>query len=168
LSITACPKCSSRKIFQGRLKEGVLTGYTDRYVCRECGYQGSPLIFDNIEEYHKFQIKKKSDKTLDEVTANQTLDKEVVLSEKEKEVVDFLNEIDYDENKETTDKKSFFKNPVVWLSIVIIVGGFWLTSRGGILFIYGASLLFIGMILFFVGAILYFFKLKFHKKQDKE
>jgi len=54
LEITACPKCGSRKIFQGRLKEGVLTGYTSKDVCRECGYRGTPLIFDDIENYKKF------------------------------------------------------------------------------------------------------------------
>lgn len=167
MSITACPNCGSKKIFQGRLKDGVLTGYSDKYVCRDCGYQGSPLIFDSIEEYNKFQTEKKSDKTIDEVVDNQTVDEEIKLSEKEKEVVGFLNEIDYDENDETAYKKSFFKNSIVWLSIVIIVGGFWLTSRGGILFIYGTSLLFIGIMLFVVGAILYLFKVKFHKKQER-
>ena len=54
MKITACPICGSRKIFQGRLKEGVLTGYTSRYVCRKCGYQGSPIIFDSEKEYKKF------------------------------------------------------------------------------------------------------------------
>lgn len=54
LEITACPKCGSRKIFQGRLKEGVLTGYTSSQVCRECGYHGPALIFDDIDSYKKF------------------------------------------------------------------------------------------------------------------
>lgn len=54
MEITACPKCGSRKIFQGRLSDGVLTGYNSRNVCRECGYQGPPLIFDSEEYYKKF------------------------------------------------------------------------------------------------------------------
>jgi len=54
LEIIACPKCGSRKIFQGRLKEGVLTGYTSKEVCRDCGYQGIPIIFDDVENYKKF------------------------------------------------------------------------------------------------------------------
>jgi len=54
LEITACPKCGSRKIYQGNLGEGVLTGYTSRNVCKDCGYQGMPLIFDSEVEYKKF------------------------------------------------------------------------------------------------------------------
>jgi len=116
MSITACPNCGSKKIFQGRLKDGVLTGYSDKYVCRDCGYQGSPLIFDNIDEYNKFQTEKKSDKTLDEVTANQTLDKEVVLSEKEKEAVDFLNELGDTTTTEIKTKPS----ALIMFSVVLI------------------------------------------------
>jgi hypothetical protein len=61
MEITACPKCGSRKIFQGRLKEGVLTGYIDKKVCRDCGYQGNPIIFDSLDEYEIFlkDVKKK-------------------------------------------------------------------------------------------------------------
>ena len=54
MEITACPKCGSRKIFQGNIGDGVLTGYTSRNVCKDCGYQGMPLIFDSDEEYEKF------------------------------------------------------------------------------------------------------------------
>ena len=54
MEIIACPKCGSRRIFQGRLKEGVLTGYTSKEVCRDCGYQGIPLIFDDVESYKNF------------------------------------------------------------------------------------------------------------------
>ncbi len=63
MEITACPKCGSRKILQGRLKEGVLTGYTTKDVCRECGYRGPPLIFDDIESYKNFldSLKTKED-----------------------------------------------------------------------------------------------------------
>lgn len=68
MEIIACPKCGSRKIFQGRLKDGVLTGYTTRSVCRNCGYQGMPIIFDNDLEYKKFLknlsiVKKESKET---------------------------------------------------------------------------------------------------------
>ena len=54
MEIIACPKCGSRKIFHGRLKEGALSGYTPKEVCRDCGYQGMPLIFDDVEAYKKF------------------------------------------------------------------------------------------------------------------
>ena len=54
LEIIACPNCGSRRIYQGTMGDGVLTGYTSRNVCRNCGYQGIPVIFDTEQEYHKF------------------------------------------------------------------------------------------------------------------
>ncbi len=54
MEIKACPKCGSIKIFQGTLGDGVLTGYTSRQVCRNCGYQGMPLIFNNEKNYKNF------------------------------------------------------------------------------------------------------------------
>ena len=47
------------RYYQGRLGDGVLTGYTSRNVCRDCGYQGMPIYFDNENEYKKF-LKEKS------------------------------------------------------------------------------------------------------------
>ncbi len=54
MEIKACPNCGSRRIFQGRMGDGVLTGYTSRNVCRDCNYQGMPIIFDSEKEYKKF------------------------------------------------------------------------------------------------------------------
>ena len=59
MEIKACPKCASRKIFRGRMGDGVLTGYTSKDVCRNCGFQGTHIIFDSEEEYKKF-LKSKS------------------------------------------------------------------------------------------------------------
>jgi hypothetical protein len=36
------------------MRDGVLTGYVNRQVCKNCGYQGMPLIFESEEEYKKF------------------------------------------------------------------------------------------------------------------
>ncbi len=119
MSVTACPKCGSRKIFQGRLKEGVLTGYTNRYVCRDCGYQGSPLIFDSNDEYYKFQIRKKSDKTIDKNSNDQILDKDYKLSDKDKEVVNFLKELD-NNSSPVIETKSTTLKIFISLSIVLI------------------------------------------------
>ena len=54
MEIIACPNCGSRKIFQVRMGDGVLTGYTSKNVCRDCNYQGMPIIFDSEKEYKKF------------------------------------------------------------------------------------------------------------------
>ena len=54
MNITACPTCGSTRIYQGNLSDGTLTGYTTRYVCKQCGYQGMPIIFDSEKDYHNF------------------------------------------------------------------------------------------------------------------
>jgi len=63
MDIIACPKCGSRKIYQGTMGDGVLIGYTFKEVCRNCGYQGMPIIFDSEKEYKKFLKEKISEKT---------------------------------------------------------------------------------------------------------
>lgn len=148
MEITACPNCGSRRIFQGRLKDGVLTGYTSRDVCRDCGYRGSPLIFDNDEYYQNFLKGLKAEKE------GKTIDleeKDVELNEKEKETIEFLKELKEEKDKERKNKPRILKNSIVWLSIVSIVASFWITSRGGLLMIFGFALLIVGIILFFVG-----------------
>jgi hypothetical protein len=72
MEIIACPCCGSRKIYQGTLSDGVLTGYSNKDVCRNCGYQGIPIIFSSEEEYKKFLKEKPSKKKL-----NITLDEEI-------------------------------------------------------------------------------------------
>ena len=59
MDITACPKCGSKHIYTGNISDGVLTGYTSRYVCQQCGYQGMPIVFDNETDYQKFFKNKK-------------------------------------------------------------------------------------------------------------
>ena len=54
MGITACPKCGSPQIYQGTIGDGVLSGYFSKDVCRNCGYQGSSLLFDSEEDYKKF------------------------------------------------------------------------------------------------------------------
>jgi len=66
MNIIACPNCGSRKIYQGTMGDGVLTGYTYRDVCRNCGYQGMPIIFDSEKEYKNFLKEKLSEKKLSE------------------------------------------------------------------------------------------------------
>ena len=52
MTIYACPRCGSRRIRQGALHVGALTGTKD--VCRDCNYQGIPLIFDTEKDYERF------------------------------------------------------------------------------------------------------------------
>ncbi|KYK32792.1 MAG: hypothetical protein AYK22_06970 [Thermoplasmatales archaeon SG8-52-3] len=70
MEIIACPNCGSTRIYQGRMGEGVLTGYTTRNVCRDCGYQGMPIIFDSETDYKNFIKGKIKDKKLKENKEN--------------------------------------------------------------------------------------------------
>ena len=55
MKILACPKCGSKNISMGTIGSGVTFGVTSwKEVCRDCGYQGSPIIFDSEKEYKKF------------------------------------------------------------------------------------------------------------------
>lgn len=161
MKITACPKCGSRRIFQGRLKEGVLTGYSDRYVCRECGYQGSPIIFDTIEEYNKFLMEIKQDKSIDE------LDEKIKdiklqdlsdLSEKEKQVINFLKEDEKKYSKDDIDlsekQSKLLKNTCTSLGIVLLVVGILITASIGNLLNIPFMLIIDGVLLFIIGLFL--------------
>ena len=75
MEIIACPNCGSRRIYQGTMGDGVLTGYTSRNVCRNCGYQGMPIIFDSEKDYKKFLKRKSLDKKSIDVT-NQDVKKD--------------------------------------------------------------------------------------------
>jgi len=56
MTIKACPRCGSQRIYMGTLKAGVIYGVTSwKLQCRDCGYQGQPLLFDTQEEYDKFR-----------------------------------------------------------------------------------------------------------------
>jgi transcription elongation factor Elf1 len=144
MKITACPNCGSRKIYQGRLKEGVITGYTPtKYVCRTCGYNGNPIIFDSVDEYNNFLDCFKSDKKVNPTQKTE------YLSERDKEVIEYLK--DTKDNKFESSK--IFKNSFLWFGIIILVVSIWIASRGGILSLYGISLLFVGMILVIIGLI---------------
>jgi Flp pilus assembly protein TadB len=116
LEITACPNCGSRRIFQGRLKDGVITGYTSRDVCRDCGYRGSPLIFDNLENYKNFLKGLKAEK---EGKTTELEEKDVELSEKEKEVVDFLKESENKGVAEIKFESKALKNFIVLFMVLI-------------------------------------------------
>lgn len=81
MEIVACPNCGSRKIYQGTMGEGVLTGYTTRSVCRNCGYQGMPIIFDSETDYKKFikgKLKDKNTKDIKEVEKKQKKKKQKI------------------------------------------------------------------------------------------
>jgi len=138
MKITACPKCGSRRIFQGRLKEGVLTGYTTKYVCRDCGYQGFPLIFDSEKEYKIFLKELKSNGKANYSKKSQKL------TEKDKEEDD-------EKDFSLENKSKFFKNFFAFLGVIVFVVGILVAPQGAFLTLYGIALIFVGGILFIIG-----------------
>jgi len=118
LKVYACPKCGSKNIRQGTMGDGVLTGYTTKDVCRDCGYQGSPLIFDAEEDYKKFLEGLKKEKEQEIGKNKEKVDCESDLSEKEKQVIDFLKEYDEEKPKKTTPS-TWPKNKIWWPEIGI-------------------------------------------------
>lgn len=127
MKITACPKCGSRRIFQGRLKEGVLTGYTTKYVCRDCGYRGFPFIFDSEEEYYKF---------LEQLTKDKKDGTEKYIPEEIEE----------------PKKSLILKNMTTKLGLSLLVAGILLTVATGGVFIFLTKLIIIdGAVLFIAG-----------------
>jgi hypothetical protein len=148
MKITACPKCGSRKIFQGRLKDGVLTGYTSREVCRDCGYRGSPIIFDSEKEYKKFVGQLKKGGSSDE--ADDTSD----LSEKDKQILEDLKDIKDEPDGFKEKESTLLKNPCSSLGFVLFIAGV-LSTAGtiGSLFSFTGILVIVGIILLIVGVI---------------
>ena len=100
MKITACPKCGSKDIQMGGIGEGVLFGITSwKQVCKKCGYQGAPLVFDSEKEYKKFveELQNDEDKKPNE--------DDVKLSKKEKEVIEFLHDLDEEDKKDEISKE---------------------------------------------------------------
>ncbi len=48
MEITACPSCGSKNIFS------YLTVIGMKYLCKDCGSQSAPFIFDSEEDYRVF------------------------------------------------------------------------------------------------------------------
>ncbi len=55
MRLRVCPRCGSKNIFAGKMSSGILYGVSSwMEECRDCGYKGSPVIFDSPEEYANF------------------------------------------------------------------------------------------------------------------
>jgi len=101
MEIAACPKCGSRNIEMGTMGSGVLFGVTSwKSVCKECGYQGEPLLFDTEDDYKKFLrgfVTETNTQKAGEPEQNEVVtDEEEIrqLSKKDKEVVQLLHEFE--------------------------------------------------------------------------
>ena len=120
MKITACPKCGSKNISMGTMGSGVIFGVTSwNEMCKDCGYQGQPIVFDSEKKYNKFLVAVKQ-KPLDEKTdvkekssVEDEVDEVIDVSQKDKDVVKLLQEYE----KEKASKPVWPKNKVWWPEI---------------------------------------------------
>jgi hypothetical protein len=104
----------------GTMGSGVTFGVTSWIeMCRDCGYQGQPILFDSEQEYQKFLEKlrrkphKRTTTPKEEPFVEETEDERIELPQKDKEVVNLLK--DYE--KEKVRKPVWPKNKVWWPEI---------------------------------------------------
>ena len=156
MTISACPKCGSKRIEMGTMGAGVTWGVTSwKSVCKDCGYQGEPLLFDSEKEYQKFfqGISKEKESISDSVEEEDTTN----LSKKDEEVVGLLKEEINEEKSQqlcTTEEGVFsenksWRNEIV-LSIIIATVGIIISASNLIKsFDYSISIVY-GILLFIV------------------
>jgi hypothetical protein len=100
----------------GQLKAGVIYGVTSwKMQCRNCGYQGQPLIFDTKEEYGKF---------LEALKQSGTSPAPVPDTEEEKpdeRIVDLLKNTKETETAAEVPSKSWRREIIVSLVVAAIV-----------------------------------------------
>lgn len=132
MKIAACPRCGSKRIGMGTLRAGIIFGVTSwKSVCRECGYQGEPFLFDTEKEYNTFfhQLSKNdntqppSDYEKPATPENDEIDQ---LSEKDKEVLSLLHDFKEDiiQKKNSSNNNGIFAKDKSWwpeicLSLII-------------------------------------------------
>lgn len=105
------------------MRDGVLTGVTTKDVCRDCGYQGPPLIFDSEAEYKKFKDEISGDDNRIE-TGTENIGKEdeeeiIELTKQEKEVLNLLNETDENDSP-PPKKRNYIKEFIVAIVLSIL------------------------------------------------
>ena len=143
MKITVCPKCGSKNISMGTMGSGVTFGITSwTETCRDCGYQGQPLLFESEKEYKKFlvDIKKlpndKDNSPEEKLSIEEQIDDALKDTKKDKQVVELLSEFE----KEKACKPVWPENKKWWPEIAIA----FIFSALSMLFLYN-SLLSIGM-----------------------
>lgn len=128
MKISACPKCGSKRITMGTMGAGVTFGITSwKSVCKDCGYQGEPIIFDSAKEYERFlreineepDNKKKSGSEKKKSIYGRNDVEPLELSKKEKEVLEFLNELSKEKFKQKIQRQDKGKDKNWWPEIIL-------------------------------------------------
>ena len=86
MKIHACPRCGSQKIYIGTMDSGVTFGITsNNYTCKNCNYNGMPLIFNNKKNYTQFLkgFQKETETNNKEKIKETKEEEKAIISEKE-------------------------------------------------------------------------------------
>lgn len=122
MKISACPKCGSKRIEMGTMGAGVTFGVTSwKSVCKDCGYQGEPLLFDSEKEYEKF-IQGMISKEIEQTSVSVEEEDLSHLSKKDEEVVGLLKEDikEEDSQQENTKEDGVFPVNKSWRNEVVV------------------------------------------------
>jgi len=142
-SIHACPRCGSKRIEMGTMNQGVLFGVTSwKSVCKNCGYQGEPLIFETEDAYKKFLEGLSKDKSQFPITESQEsataksdeseTEETPELTEKDKEVVEYAHDVE-EESKGVENHKvraPVFDETKSWrveVLVALVISAIWTT-----------------------------------------
>jgi len=49
MQITTCPKCGCKSFLEKLISDLVLNTCRSTYICKDCGFQGSPLVIEQYE-----------------------------------------------------------------------------------------------------------------------
>jgi len=169
-SIAACPRCGSTRIEMGTMKEGVLFGITSwKSVCKNCGYQGEPLLFETQEAYERFLDGLSKDKAQAPITdgressgkADESESEETSqLSPKEQEVVEYAHDVE-EESRDVENHKvraPVFDETKSWrieVLVAFVISAIWTTvylSFYAFHFITSLDILFVFLYTFFYFA----------------
>ncbi len=99
----------------GTLKGGVIYGLTSwKMQCRDCGYQGQPLLFDTQEEYEKFTESLA-------LPVGQTPVEEVEGEQPDARIVDLLEHTPEHEERPEAEEKSWRLEIAISLVVGIVI-----------------------------------------------
>jgi len=99
----------------GTLKAGIIYGLTSwKMQCRDCGYQGQPLLFDTQEEWEKF-------KESLALPVGQTPVAEVEGEQPDARIVDLLEHTPEHEERPEAEEKSWWLEIAVALVVGVVI-----------------------------------------------
>ena len=166
MEITACPICGSKNIGIGTLGDGIISGLSSwKEVCRDCGYQGSSLLFDSEVEYKKFvdvllNAKKQTVSQKDKTGEEKEFEDQIELKKEKNEKIEVLTKKTM--GSQFLKKKSYFLEFILaivfsTLFFLILFGGRYISVDNGIFS--GEDFLTIVLYLLcsFVGILIFFF-----------